>query len=147
VLALLVVTLAVAAWVVVLRGGNSASTTGFVAAEQRFATAAHQMLTSAGNIAVNQDLQSFDRQNQFLFVALTNQLDEFKRLASTESGTTKTLAEEAVTTGQAAVRALTDYATAVDRGTNLVALSDAGQRVYGSLSDLAHLADQWKQAS
>jgi hypothetical protein len=147
VLALIFVTLAVAGWFVLLRGGGGSSATGFVAAEQRFADAAHQMLNSASSIAVNEDLNTFDRGNRFLFLAMQNQIDEFKRLATTESGTTKSIAQQAVTTGQNTVRDLTDYATALDRGTNLTALSDAGQRVYSDLSDLSHLADQWKQNS
>ncbi len=141
---LLVLTAAAAAWYFVL--GDSAPSSAFVRAYDRYTTAAERVRVGATEVSRFLDLPEYEDMADRQLLVLDEQTNVFGRLARNEEGNAARIAQDAVAAAQRGRYAVYWYSRGVI-GRRLSSARSWNTELDVAMTQLEELVDEWKKLS
>jgi hypothetical protein len=136
-------TVGVAAWFVVLRGGGEPSG-DFVRAEQTYVTAAREIPAAATHVQQQTDLGEFDVIARASLIRMGKQLEVFRRLANDEEGESARIADDAARSASLGMNSAVIFRNALTRN-RIADANGALQQLDDAISELETASTQWKR--
>lgn len=142
-MALGVVTLALAGWFLVLKGGGEPSA-DFTRAAQRYTEAARSIPVAAAHVQRQLEINEFNVVANEAVARMTAARDTFRRLASDEEGETAQVADDAARSSSLGLSAAAIFVDALRRN-DLGDASGAKSQLEDATADVEAAAKRWKQ--
>jgi hypothetical protein len=145
---LLVASLAVAAYLLVGRGGGSGSSDpkGFVASSQGLVDVAHGVLSDAQKVQRFLELHSFDNDTVAAIALMNTYASQLEAVAKQSSGSARQLAQSQVAAAQEVIDAVSQYRQAVVFNYNLSRANTAQQDLTAALDTVQQNIKTWNKA-
>jgi hypothetical protein len=140
----LVTVVAAAVWLLGRSGGGSSNET-FGTAERDFVTAAAAVHLTPGAIHNVDDIDAFNKALDDQALVMERSLDQFHQVAQSEEGDAQAIAQSAVESGTAALRAVSHLRDAIVSSRDLAAAGAALDEMDRAVDDLKKEAAQWRR--
>jgi len=145
---LLIVSLAIAAYLLVGRhsGSGSTNSTGFVATSQNFVAAGLKVTDAAQQVQRFLELQTFDTQARRYIGEMGAYVAQLETIARQSSGAQRQLANTQVSAGKQAIDAANQFRAAVAFSYRLSSANTAQHLLAAALAEFEHNIKAWNQA-